>query len=518
MSIIDHCPEGFTLRDNQIKILRQVETHWNRFDVLVIPASVGSGKSLIAQTIARWRAAQGETTATITPKVSLQDQYRDSFPSVPTLKGKARYSCKSDKNMSCADHYDIYENYCKGCVYKTAKAKVSESANAVFNFQSYILGKMYKENLILDEAHNVFPVMGDMFSTVLWRHKHKYPSKLNDLGDAGIWLEKAIKSGMSEIITLEKKFKVLRGGQAHKVPKDLVRVHKNYKELRRNVEKYKTVLAGIQAAPTNFYMEHDEDMYRGSMKDCLKIRPTTLMGMPALLWPPDITKKIVLMSGTISEVDISYMGLNGMKVKYLQTDNPIPAENRPLIVDNTINMAWKYQQKNVPKMAEKLAEIMDTHPNGKGIIHTTYGLASKFKPLMKDNKRILWHDKDNKEEVLDKFLKSKEPVVMMACGFAEGLDLAGEIYEFQIISKIQWPSKADKFIDYLYTHHIERIVWDTVRIVIQQSGRICRSANDKGITYIVDASFGNVLKKRQGLFQRSYKFWGKDIIEAIEWR
>jgi Rad3-related DNA helicase len=518
MSILDYCPPSFTLRDNQIKILKQVETNWSRYHVIIIPAAVGSGKSLIAQTIARWRASFDESTATITPRVALQGQYQESFPDVPSLKGRGRYSCQEGSKMSCEDHHEIFGKYCEGCVYKKAKADAIESPNSIFNFHSYILGKMYKDNLILDEAHNIFPVMGDMFSTTVWKHKHKYPDNFNELEDVSIWLEKVIKKTLADIISLESMFKELRTLTKHTVRKEIENTYKVYQQHKRNLHKYKTVLGGLQRAPANFFIEHDEAFYNGRMKDCLRIRPTTLQDMPAILWPLDSTKKIVMMSGTISEVDVSYMGLQGMKVKFLDSDNPIPASNRPIVVDNPINMSWKYQEKNSPKMVEHLSMLMDRHPDTKGIIHTTYGLAARFKPLMRGNKRILWHTKDNREDILKQFLKSKKPVVLMACGFAEGIDLAGPDYGFQIISKVQWPSKADKMIDYLYTHQIERIVWDTVRTIIQQSGRICRGATDYGITYIVDGAFGNIKKKRNGLFQRSLRFWDKSIQDAIEWR
>ena len=515
-TILRYCPSGFKLRPNQVEILKQVEDNWDRYHVIVIPAQVGSGKSLVAQTIARWRASKEETTATITPRVALQTQYQRDFPKVPTLMGKSRYSCTSDKGLSCADHFEIYDSYCSTCPYKAAKKAVEKSDNAVFNFHSYLYSKDYKDNLIVDEAHNIYSIMSEMFSAKIWKHQHNYPDDINVIGDVALWMEGVIKSQENRIRELEDRLGSIRFSKKHKITD----VHKKeevklYLETKKVTDRYRMVLKGIRRAPTNFFIEHKEGMYRGELKDFLYIRPTTLHDSPEILWPQSTTKKIVMLSGTITELDMSHMGLVGKKILFVDAVNPIPPENRPVIVDNLINMSWKYQEKNIPKMVDKIDEVLSKHPNKKGIIHTTYGLAGKFRKKLK-NKRIMWHTKEDKDEVLKKFLEAKDPVVLMACGFAEGIDLKGSNYEFQIITKIQWPSKEDKLIEYLYTHQIERIMWETVRTVQQQIGRICRGYDDYGVTYILDSSFGNVAKKRQGLFQRTTKYWPKSVVESIK--
>lgn len=514
MDILDFCPNGFTLRDNQISILKQVQAVWNKSNVIVIPAPTGSGKSLIALTIAKYLEAKGESTAIITPKVALQDQYNDTFPYVPTLKGRSRYKCSD--GLSCADHYDIFESYCKECPYKKSKAAVEKSKKSIYNFHSYIYSKDYKDNLIIDEAHNIYSIMSDMFTTKIWKHQHNYPDDINEIGDVAIWMEKVIKDSEAKMSRLERSLGKLRFSKTHNITDPTKQKSvKDYLELKKNVEKYRTVMSGLRRAPTNFFIELKEEMYRGKMKECLLLRPTTLHDMPEILWPATTTKKIVMMSGTINSIDMRYMGLGGKKISFIDVINPIPKENRPIIVDNAVNMAYKYQDKNLPKLVDKIHEIMDKHPNKKGLIHTTYGIAAKLKSKLKSD-RIMWHTKENKEDVLKSYMNSNDNKVLIACGFSEGVDLHGADYEFQIITKIQWPSKEDKLINFMYNYQIDRILWETVRITIQQAGRICRGADDYGVTYIVDSAFGNVAKKRRGLIDQTFKFWDKAILEAIK--
>jgi Rad3-related DNA helicase len=523
MSILDFVPEGFITTDGdaryeeQKSILLQVEKNYERFDVLVIPSDVGTGKSLLGQVISRWRESKKESTATIVHRVSLQNQYQDTFAGLDVLKGRQRYKC-IDGFKHCEEHYDLFEEYCTTCPYAAAKAKCISSANAVFNFQSYLLNKAYKDNLIVDEAHNILSIMGDFFSLVLWRHIHDYPDGIDTHGDVAIWLEAQLKTVGQELAQGREELRIAKDGSggSHILPRKYQKISRKVKELSRLSKKYEQVLAGLQRAPMNYFIEHSKEEYRGELLDCLKIRPTTLRDMPEILWPQSHTKKIILMSGTIAPRDIAEMGLHGRKVKFLDTNNPIEPDRRQIIIRNPLNMSYKYQDKNIKPLALQIKGILEDHPDVKGMVHMTYGMAAKMKKLLKGD-RFMWHTKENKEDVLKEFKAHEEPKVMIACGMSEGVDLAGPTFGFQIIAKVQWPSKQDKMIDMFYKKDIERIIWDTVRTIRQQSGRICRGADDRGVTYIIDSAFGNIRKKRQGLFQQSRQFWPDDIVKAMIW-
>jgi len=522
MSILNYVPEGFNTDESDIRwneqkgILLDVEKFWNRYDVIVIPAAVGTGKSLIAQTIARWRESFEESTGTITHRVALQEQYEKSFPDVDILMGKARYTCVEGFG-SCQEHFELFEGYCDTCPYARAKDNCLKATNAVFNFQSYILHKAYKDNLIVDEAQNILPIMGETFSLTLWKHVHNYPDDIETHGDVAMWLEAQIKITEGEIDEARAEFaKTRKGVKGHRIPKKHRLAAATYRNLNRREKKYRQVLAGLQRAPMHYFIEHSEESYRNEPMMALKVRPTTLRDMPELLWPTSSTKKIVLMSGTIEQRDITELGLHDRKVKFIDTNNPIEPDRRQIIVDNPHNMSWRYQDKNMSAVIAQIQRIMNSYPDTKGMVHMTYGLAKKMKGLLKDE-RIMWHDREDKEAVLATFKASEQPKVMVACGMSEGVDLAGPDFSFQIIAKVQWPSSADKMIDMFYKKDIERVIWDTVRTIRQQAGRICRGADDMGITYIIDAAFGNVKKKRKGLFQRSRQFWPEDIVKSIKW-
>lgn len=504
MEILNYAAPGIELRDTQIEILEQVQTHWDRADIIVLKAPVGSGKSHIANTIANWaHSTKQKKTAILTHRVSLQDQYERSFPDTPALAGVGRYQCPK-LQMSCADAKEALGGYCEStCVYSLQKAKVAASPIAVFNYHVYIYSYEKRDVLIGDEAHSIFDILSEIYSLTLWKHKEKYPDGLRTCGDIAVWLEGQIKGLNLEIATLKAET------QTKETQKQVI-------ALTKTVNKYQKVLSGLQRAPLNFFIEAGKGDYRGQQKEMLRVRPTTMEGLPAILWNGKVNQKIVLMSGTIGEEDIKKLGFTGRRIKYITGRNPIPADRRPVDVSWGRNMSYEFQDRNVPAVCEKIKEIAARYPGKKGLVHLTYGLAEKFKAHL-TGPQYLWHTSENREEVLAKYLESTEPVILMACGFSEGIDLAGEQFYWQAIAKISWPSKEDALIAKYYRDDPLWVRWGVVKAIEQQAGRISRSPTDYGKTFILDSSFGNPTKKRRGLIDQCRHLFSKSFLEAIEW-
>lgn len=496
MSILSYAPKGYTLRKNQVDILIQVEDMWNKSDVIVIPAPVASGKSVIILTIAKWMKSFGKKSAILTPRVSLQTQYSKAFPSIPVLKGADRYTCGASK-VGCRTTKDMQGHYCEGCKYKAAKTKVSESSIGIYNMSSYLFAGYRRDILLVDEAHNLYSFISDQFTLNLWKHIHKYPKDMKTCGTVAIWLEGEIKSLVSQL----------------GVAKD-TGDQKEYEALTKQLNTYRRVLSGLQVAPANFFIEKTKESYRGKMKDVLKVRPTVLSGLPEILWPSKKTEKVILLSGTISDLDMRLLGLRGKRVSTVTTTNPIPAQNRPIDVSVGVNMSYKYQDKNMPKMADLLEELRQNNSK-KGLIHTTYAISNKLKKYLTDD-RYIFHTKLNKDEKLAEFIKSEDKI-FVACGMSEGLDLAGSDYTWQAITKIQYPNKADQLIDKWYREDSERVNWMTIRTLRQQIGRICRTPEDFGITYVLDTAFGNLVTKRFGLVTKNREMFTYDVLESVKW-
>ena len=180
--ILKYFPKGMTPRPGQRDALLEIEQKWDTNDVIVLNADVGAGKSAALQTIARWRASKGESTATLTPRVTLQDQYKASFKDIDMLQGKSRYKCKDSTFKSCHEKHEITENYCPGCPYAADRKAAKETKNGVFSVHSYLMLGERKDNLLCDEVHSLYSIMSDQMTLKLWQHKVGYPDGLSDYG------------------------------------------------------------------------------------------------------------------------------------------------------------------------------------------------------------------------------------------------------------------------------------------------------------------------------------------------
>lgn len=511
-SILDFCPPGVTLRDNQVDILLQIEANWSKFDAFVLSAAVGSGKSLIALIVARWANFKGLSAGILTHRVSLQDQYEQSFPDVPTLRGVSRYMCK-DYQMSCGDVKELFEGkYCSSaCSYSCAKTKVAAAQTAVYNYQTYIYNEIERPVVICDEAHTAFDIMSEMYAITCWKHKEHYPDSLQTCGDLAVWLERRSAQIVQEIQLLVNTITAAKVAGQEPVKADI----RHLRQFKERLGKYRKILNGLQIAPANFFIEHTMGDYRGKQMPMLRVRPTTLQGLPPLLWGKE-TKKVILMSGTIGAQDVSKLGMRTLRVKYIYGQNPIPADVRPVDVSWGVNMAAKHQDANLPELAKRIQELADRYADVKGLCHLTYDLAKKLRPLLPSN-RYIWHTSETSETALKQFLGTKENKILMACGREEGLDLPGPEYGWQAILKIPWPNRTDKLVDKWYREDMDWIHWLTVRKLRQMCGRVVRGPEHKKTTYILDSGFGNPPKRRWGLVNQAREMFGQDFMESVKW-
>lgn len=474
--ILNYIPKGYTLRDAQTKALLDIEECYNDYDVIVVPGPVALGKSLIGTIVSLWRQSMGETTGILTSQVILQNQYATQPPYFPVLKGRARYSCINDADLNCEQQHTQVRRYCAECPYVKAKTTAVEAPCGVFNFHSYLFNKAYKDNLFVDEAHNLMPMISEFYTLKIWKHKTPYP-QFNNKGDVALWLEKQLVVQQEAI----SKMRAVAG------KKDKNKIW----DAQRALEKYRIVYQAVDQSPSDFFIQQEIEEFRGRKMDVLKIRPLNVKNIHHGLWPQGKIKKILLSSATINEQDVAELGLNFKKVKYLECESPIPTENRPFTFVPVANMGYKYQKKNAPKMAEYLLQLAASHTGSKGVVHMPYGLRWLFRPHLK-GARWMWHDQDSKESVLKEFINSENNAILIACGMDQGIDLKGPEFGWQAIVKVQWPSLGDPLIKSQANERPKWYVWQTIRTVIQQYGRICRTPTDKGTTYMLDTAFRNI--------------------------
>ena len=477
-------------RQVQIEALEWFAKNYDDFDVFVIEAPTATGKSMIVTTIAQFLAAMKQRSSVITPTKLLQDQYLRDFNDIPVLKGMSSYPCSAmGLDGSCRDTKQRLGQCCTAgkdeppiCDYLIARAEAAAATTALFNFHSYYANKMYKNVLIADEAHNAISFLLDFYALKLWKCEVDYEDDIQ-LNGQGIkkLVEKTINSLQMHLIDLQS-----QGAE-----------NKTAEKVENEIERLGYVRDSIERFKDDLLIQKDTAEYFGNMKELRKTKQEHIYVKPVrvdkiggdFLWPKQVNK-IVLLSATISDLDVKRLGLDaGKRVAYYRCDSPIPANRRPFFLAPVASMKYDNRAKSFPRIITAIQMLAKHHHDQKGVIHCTYDSAQKLKAVVGKDPRYWFHDKFNKTEVYNRFRAMPGNQILVASGMEEGIDLAFDAGRWQVITQLMRPNVEDKVNKWMYQNDRTTYNWETIRKIIQQTGRICRDPADFGVTYMLDSEF-----------------------------
>jgi Rad3-related DNA helicase len=205
---------------------------------------------------------------------------------------------------------------------------------------------------------------------------------------------------------------------------------------------------------------------------------------------------ILFMSATIlsKSVFCEINGLDPDKTSYYEIDTPFKKENRPIFYLKIGKMNMLNKEETFQKQIPWINKILEKYKNKKGIIHcTTYEIADWVKDNIQ-NDRLLFHDTENRDEILEKHITSTEPTVLVSPSMSSGIDLKDELARFSIILKIPYPSLGSKRIVARKNTNNQYYSNATVSELLQMYGRTIRSETDSAHTFILDSNFSDLLK------------------------
>jgi Rad3-related DNA helicase len=462
MSILDFCPAGWHLYDSQAELLKNIEADWDKTDVFCVTASTAFGKTLIGYTLAKWAASRGQETNYLVPDNMLLKQALDNHGGFVPLHRKNTYECINlEHDLDCT------------CAYVTALKAIKSAPVRAMNYWTYLSNRRYAYApvAIFDEGHKVINMLHHFQDLKLWRSEYNFPLTFKSVGDVVEW------------------------GQA--------------KLAKKPDEKLEEAIRRISLVnPQNEVVLHKQK-FRGRQDTLLSIIPCSLIPSTRYLWPSHKVQKLVFMSATIGEQDMKELGLNRKRVTYIECPSSIPTANRPLVFRPAYNMSYSCSTHALPKLAVEIESLLSQHSD-KGIIHLPYRLALELRSHVK-NPRLLFHNKRNKTKIIDAFRTSaaQEGKVLVASGLYEGIDLKYDEARWQLIGTIPFASLGDAWIKKRSEGDKPWYVWQAIKLLIQAYGRITRTPQDYGKTYILDSRFGWLLKE--------YRYMFPDfILEALE--
>jgi Rad3-related DNA helicase len=218
--------------------------------------------------------------------------------------------------------------------------------------------------------------------------------------------------------------------------------------------------------------------------------------------------KVLIMSATIlnPKAFCRSVGLiYDKEVKFIQVKSDFPVENRPIY---PMNIAYlNFNNLQLPEIKSSITKtvdnIMTIHKKDKGIIHTTSYEQLNFikeKTSQENTRRLLVTDPEiQRDEIIQEHINSIKPTVLISPSLHTGLDLKGELSRFQIITKVPYPNKNDRWINAKRNSNEDWYYWQTALKLVQASGRSIRSKEDWAKTYILDSAFGYFVNKNRNI-------------------
>jgi len=217
--------------------------------------------------------------------------------------------------------------------------------------------------------------------------------------------------------------------------------------------------------------------------------------------------KTLIMSATILD-SIEFcrnVGLTYDDVKFIQVDSDFPLQNRPIYPMSIayLNFNNLQLQEVKTKISRAIDNLMTLHRNHKGLIHTTSYEQLNF---IKENisqtniRRLLVTDPEiPRDDVIAEHTNSLKPTVLISPLLHMGLDLKDDLSRFQIITKVPYPNKSDRWTDAKRKLDEEWYYWQTALKLIQGYGRSIRSKEDWAKTYVLDSAFGYFVRKNRNV-------------------
>lgn len=514
-------PIRYTPKDYQIDALDFIKksiTTGRKYLLLNLPT--GCGKSFLSVGMfSNWYKNyinQNAKFDILTNSKILQQQYLRDFDFVNNYKGRSNYYC--DKyDTDCGNGKElcrILKSPCDSCPYDIAKNKWLAGDIGLTNFHLFNTLSLYQTDLlkrregnvlIIDESHDFESVFSDFLSTKISAKTlkkcgftlkeietldDKFISKIKYLNKYVEFLERKLipmledKKGQfeNEITSASAKKKTEIGGYIQNIEGKLL----SFKHL------FESYANDPENVVLDIFINKNDKMYSGT--ELVTQHVWVYEYIHEYIWKH--YDHIIFMSASILDKKM-FSFINGLEdelTSYYEIPTPFPANNRKIYYMKVGKMSWTSKEETFKKQLPWIKKILAKYKNNKGIIHTTnYEITEWLKENLMDE-RLLFHETEDRNEILEKHLSSTKPTVLVSPSMMSGIDLKDDLARFQILLKVPYPNISSNKIKSRQKSNSDWYVWKTVVDTLQSYGRAVRSDTDYAEMYILDSNFSDLLK------------------------
>ena len=539
-SIMDYFPLKSGARPSQVKALDFIERMVTAGCTdIIVEAPTGIGKSAIGASCCYWAAdwpvQVTEAGAIAKPggyylvtQKQLQDQIKKDGPmchDFSSLWSSSGYKCDNKNLKVCQLGLRSKVPMCQGrklktCPYMVERAKFSAAIFSLTNYPFFMtervfVGSLPKRNiLVLDEAHTIEKQLlkfGEVEITDKllreWDIRGVQVPEIDDKHAFAEWLsEKYLPRIESQLQTYTDQVKA-----SGEEPDDELVQH--ITTLENQVHKIKSCVGGVQSSPENWVYWFDQTEREGNAAYCKPLDASPYM---EILKSGGVVR--IYMSAFFGDTGVfcKSLGLDEQEVACRTLNSGFKKENRPIVMGLVGSMSRKNQQNTLPSLLRVVDKILTRHHDEKGIIHcNSYELGDKIADHLKTShptRTILFPKKaDERTSQYNIHLSTQSgPTVLLSPSMTEGFDFKDDFARWQIITKMPYPYLGDRQVAAKKDRSPDWYDTQTIQTVIQATGRICRSEEDWGVTYMLDEDFKILWDRRRSMFPAWFK-------EAIVW-
>lgn len=514
-------------RPHQLVAVKEILDHFaDGKRVVFLDAPTGSGKTLIGEMARRLLGAN--QTLYVCNNKALQDQFVGDFGYASLLKGRANYptldnplafpevSCADcnreqapDGTASCDECWAVEK-----CHYLMARGEAELASLAVLN-TAYLLtvankARMFthRDLVICDEADELESELMRHIEVAVTKGTRNWlnidlPQNVTDMTAWGEWLE----------------------GVAHDVSAKAQRMSRRNRQDRKRRRSLEEMVGQIRSIVPRLGEDWVVDGYedaryrRGTVeRETVRFRPVQVKDIAEeYLW--QWGQRWLLMSATIISgaqmaADLGLEDGTWAEVRVPSTFEPY---RRPVFLDRHVGpVVRKTEDEARPKLVAEIARIGEEWPEERMLVHThSYDLTNYvYQNLSLPRPILTYQDSRSREGVLGRWLETANGV-LLAPSFDRGVDLFDDRCRVQVIAKAPFPYLGDKQVSKRMRGPGGQVwyVVETIRSIVQATGRVMRSEDDWGATYILDGSVWRLLGENGSLFPG---WWREAVVKGLD--
>ncbi|MDQ2055425.1 ATP-dependent DNA helicase [Halobellus sp. H-GB7] len=501
-------------------------------DVVLVRAPTGSGKSLLARSIAGAAATTDEVAPAeatdayyTTPQVSQLDDVAEDplLDDLNVIRGKSNYTCilngETDTPVDrapCVRQAGFDCSVRHRCPYFSDRAIASNrriAAMTLAYFMQTAGSDVFRKRdvVVIDEAHGLAE-WAEMYATVdlnprtvpVWDDVG-----IPDVTAAGDPVERTVRFAETLAGVCERaKDELLRKPEL--TPEEAAR-RDRLQELRSEltwfVDDYRN-----PESPTTWVVDQPDG--EGSPVTIKPLDPARYLHHT--VW--ERGNKFALLSATIlnKAAFCRGVGLDPSNVALVDVEHTFPVENRPLYDVTQGKMTYDRRDETLPKVARTLVRIMAKHRDEKGLVHChSYAIQSELRRRLAQlglGSRVRAHDREDRDAALESWKATDDPDVFLSVKMEEALDLSGDLCRWQVVCKAPYLNTNDSRV----ARRLDDGQWSwyrraALRTVIQACGRVVRAPDDYGATYLADSSLLDLFERTRS----DMPSWFRDQVDRL---